>query len=78
MQDVYNIIEERKDIYLEWLRKLCMQPSVAAQDRGMSETAAMVEQMLKDIGADVKQIPTAGYPVVYGEISGKSNRTLSF
>ncbi|MEL7233025.1 MAG: M20/M25/M40 family metallo-hydrolase, partial [Chloroflexota bacterium] len=78
MQDVFDVIEARKDIYLDWLRKLCQQPSVAAQDWGMSETAAMVEQMLKDIGADVKQVPTAGYPVVYGEISGKSDRTLSF
>ncbi len=78
MQDVFDIIEQRKDVYLGWLTEICQQPSVAAQDWGMVETAALVERMLKDIGADVKQVPTAGYPVVYGEIGGKSDKTLSF
>lgn len=78
MQDVFDVIEARKDVYLGWLTEICRQPSVAAQNWGMEETAALVERMLTDIGADVKQIPTQGYPVVYGEIGGKGEKTLSF
>jgi acetylornithine deacetylase/succinyl-diaminopimelate desuccinylase-like protein len=78
MDDIFQVIEERKEIYLNWLVKLCAQPSIAAQNVGMAETAALVEQMLRDIGAATQVIPTNGYPVVYGAIGGKSDKTLSF
>lgn len=78
MDDIVQVIEERKEIYLNWLVQLCAQPSIAAQNVGMAETAALVEQMLRDIGAATQIIPTNGYPVVYGEIGGKSDKTLSF
>jgi acetylornithine deacetylase/succinyl-diaminopimelate desuccinylase-like protein len=78
MQDIFQVIDERRDVYLDWLFQICRQPSIAAQNVGMEETAKLVETLTRDIGAQVQQVPTHGYPVVYGEIGGKSDRTLSF
>jgi acetylornithine deacetylase/succinyl-diaminopimelate desuccinylase-like protein len=45
----------------------------------MSETAVMVENLIKEIGAhDVRQLSTEGYPVVYGAYQGAGSRVLSF
>lgn len=77
MSDVQQVIEERKSVYLDWLVRLCQQPSIAAEGRGMSEAAQLVESMLRDIGASTKRIETDGYPVIYGEL-GEGGSTLAF
>jgi acetylornithine deacetylase/succinyl-diaminopimelate desuccinylase-like protein len=79
MDKVYQFIEENKEMYIEWLQELCRQPSVAAQNRGMKETAEMVEKFLNTYTtASVEQLETSGYPVVYGEIMSEKKKTLSF
>ena len=79
MNDLFAYVDAYADEYLAWLQRLVRQPSVAAQDVGMVETAALVEGMLTGIGAEGRQIDTrGGYPVVYGEIEGASAKTLSF
>ncbi len=77
MEDILQIIEDRKEIYLEWLVRLCRQPSIAAQNVGMAETAKLTEEILQGIGVETRQIPTSGYPVVYGEV-GSGEKTLAF
>ncbi len=78
MEDVLRVIEERKPMYLDWLVQICQQPSIAAQNVGMEETAQLVQKLLNGIGASSRQISTKGYPVVYGEIGGTGSKTLSF
>lgn len=78
MEKVYEYIEENKELYIKWLQELCQQPSVAAQNRGMKETANLVEHYLTKVGADVELLETSGFPVVYGEVSGAKGKTLSF
>ncbi|MFQ5854575.1 MAG: M20/M25/M40 family metallo-hydrolase [Anaerolineae bacterium] len=77
MEDILQIVEERKQVYLDWLVQLCRQPSIAAQNVGMEETAGLVEDLLQEIGAETQQVPTRGFPVVYGEI-GEGQKTLAF
>src|SRR3954469_11457472 len=77
MQDVLDIIEQRKGTYLQWLIRLCQQPSVAAQNLGMTDAAYLVEEMLRSVGAEARQVGTSGIPVVYGEM-GEGERTLLF
>jgi acetylornithine deacetylase/succinyl-diaminopimelate desuccinylase-like protein len=77
MQDILDIIEQRKETYLQWLIRLCRQPSVAVQNLGMTETALMVGEMLRAVGAETRQVETNGFSVVCGEI-GKGERTLLF
>jgi len=78
LADVYAWIDQHAVESIAELQRLLQQPSVAAQDHGMKETAAMVEGMLADIGMRPRQIETAGFPVVYGEQRGASDNVLSF
>lgn len=78
MQDVFQYIEENKERYIAWLQELCRQPSVAAQNRGMKETANMVEAYIKEVGGETQKIETSGYPIVFGEFEKNKPHTLSF
>lgn len=78
LEPVLNTIDANRQLYLDWLQTLLRQPSVAAQDRGMAECAALVEKLMRDIGLNSEQLATSGFPVVYGEITGQGGRTLSF
>jgi acetylornithine deacetylase/succinyl-diaminopimelate desuccinylase-like protein len=78
LQDVYDYIDAHADESIAELQRLLRQPSVAAQNHGMAEAAAIVEGMLRSAGFDPRQVPTAGFPVVYAEKPGATGRMLSF
>ena len=78
MQDIYDFIDAHAGEYIDRLVRLCRQPSVAAQNLGMDETAKLVAEALIQAGAKTSEIPTAGYPVIYGEIDGATAKTLLF
>lgn len=79
MDDIYDHIDQHADDYIAALQRLVQQPSVAAKNVGMSETASLVQEMLNGIGAESRFVDTrGGFPVVYGEIAGASPTTLSF
>lgn len=78
MQDVFAYIEQNQEEYIRWLEEICRQPSVAAQDRGMKETAKMVESFISEIGGKAVQLETSGFPVVFGQFQGENPQTLSF
>ncbi len=75
MQTYDEYLAAHRDAFLEELKRYLRQPSVAAQNWGMTEMAALAKERLEARGFDVKIIPTAGYPVVYGEL-GDGPRTL--
>jgi len=76
LEDFYAYVDENGDRFLDQLKKLCSQPSIAAQGIGTRETANIVLDMLEGIGADARLIEVAGAPpVVYGEL-GQGKRTL--
>ena len=58
------------------LSQLVSQPSVSAQNWGLNECATLVDNMLAQRGFAVEILETGGAPVVYGERSGKSDKTL--
>jgi acetylornithine deacetylase/succinyl-diaminopimelate desuccinylase-like protein len=62
---------------IQELSALCAQPSIAATGVGMTACAQLVAALLRARGFTVKIIPTAGHPVVLGQVLGKnSERTL--
>lgn len=69
-------IDRRLEHHLAELSRLCAQPSIAAQDVGMAACADLVASLLRQRGFDVEVLLTGGYPVVYGERAGASDRTL--
>ena len=73
-------IEDHLHDYLEDLKRLCRQPSVAAQNQGVQECAQLTRQMLEEIGFPAQVLPTkdSRYPVVYAQRAGHSPRQLLF
>src|SRR3972149_6026240 len=66
MQDVFAYIDQHRDRFIERLQWLCRQPSIAAQNVGIQETAQMVAQLMREVGVTPALYATDGAPVVYG------------
>jgi acetylornithine deacetylase/succinyl-diaminopimelate desuccinylase-like protein len=77
-QIIDTYLEAHLDESITELSVLCSQPSVSAQNWGLAECAALVAGMLEKRGFKVEILPTGGAPVVFGEIKGRSPKTLIF
>jgi acetylornithine deacetylase/succinyl-diaminopimelate desuccinylase-like protein len=69
-------LESHLDQSIAELSRLVAQPSVGAQNLGLKECAALVADMLRKRGFDVKIMDTKGAPVVFGQRSGRSKKTV--
>lgn len=74
LQEIYAHIDANFDDYLEEVRRLVRQPSVAAQDWGVQEAATMVRDMIRELGSeDVRLVEyETGSPVVYGRVNSSN------
>lgn len=69
-------VDENAQRFIEELKEMCAQPSIAAQNLGMREMAELVSAKLEKLGAEVRFIQVDdGPPVVFAEI-GEGKRTL--
>lgn len=50
MQNVYDYIEQHADEYVEFLRTLVRQPSIADTGEGIQEVVQLVKQSRKALG----------------------------
>jgi acetylornithine deacetylase/succinyl-diaminopimelate desuccinylase-like protein len=76
MNNLDSYVEANRDRFLDELKALCAQPSIAAQGLGLEETATIVEARLKRLGARVQRIVVGdGPPILYAEL-GAGERTL--
>ena len=73
---INNYLDTRLDKSITELSRLVAQPSVSAQNWGLPECADLVADMLHARGFDVQIMPTDGAPVVFGERSGRSDKTM--
>ncbi|MEM2591796.1 MAG: M20/M25/M40 family metallo-hydrolase, partial [Thermofilaceae archaeon] len=78
MERVFSYIDAHRDEFLERLKTLLRQPSVAAQNLGMEACAKLVQQMLDQVGFKTQIFSTDGFPVVYGELEGETDKILMF
>ena len=78
MQNVYDYIDQHADEYVEFLRTLVRQPSIADTGEGIQEMVQLVKQSLQGIGARPQEIETPGNPVIYAELKGECNKTSGF
>jgi len=72
--DLY--LKQNLDDSISELSQLVAQPSVGAQNWGLVECAALVEEMLRRRGFEVLTLPTGGAPVVFAKRKGRSDKTL--
>ncbi|MDP2859245.1 MAG: M20/M25/M40 family metallo-hydrolase [Bacillota bacterium] len=79
VEKALNYAKQHEEQFLEDLRYLVRQPSIAAQDKGVKETAEMVKKMMEDVGVQADIVPVeGGQPVVYGHLDAGRSRTLLF
>ena len=70
-------IEKRHDESLHRLQTWIRQPSIAAENRGMSEGCQMMMEMLKEAGfSNVTKIQTDGQPGVYATLDAGAPKTI--
>lgn len=75
MRDIFAYIEQHQQEFIRRLQWLCRQPSIAAQNVGIRETAHMVAQLMQEVGVTPRSYGTDGAPVIYGT-AGSGSRTL--
>ncbi|ANU09865.1 peptidase M20 [Planococcus antarcticus DSM 14505] len=74
-----EFIEENRETYIKWLTEFCKIPSVAAQNRGMEDAVSYLDGLFAEAFSIIpEKVPTAGFPVVYAELEGTSDKILSF
>ena len=78
IQRVDSAIESRLDENLQELSELCSKPSISAQGIAMEETAQLVSALFAQRGFKTSVMPSKGFPVVFAERKGQSERTLLF
>ncbi len=76
MDKVNAYIDAHLPEYIRILKQLCRQPSVSAEQGGLPEMATLVASTMQSLGIDSRILPSDGAPVVYGQMAGRSNRTV--
>ncbi|HXW36312.1 MAG TPA: M20/M25/M40 family metallo-hydrolase [Nitrososphaerales archaeon] len=79
-QKFVKYVDENLNSFAKDVMRLVSQPSVSARHEGVDQCALLVEQMLKEVGAETRVIRAEGFaPLVYGEIrSDRSGKTILF
>ena len=68
MQQIFEYIDRNRERFLQELFTLLRQPSISAQNQGVAECAELLRSQLAAIGVPARVLPTAGHPVVFGEL----------
>jgi acetylornithine deacetylase/succinyl-diaminopimelate desuccinylase-like protein len=75
--EIYAYIDAHQPAHLANLQRWLRQPSISAQNQGVSEMAAMVRDDLKKLGcAESELVPTTGHPGVFAYCDAGAARTL--
>ena len=77
-QKIYAHIDANQAQHLANLQRWVRQPSISAQNKGVTEMAAMVRDDLQHIGfKEVEIVPTTGHPGVVGYYDAGKKKTLA-
>lgn len=69
MDAIFRYVDQHRERFLRELFDLLRQPSISAQDVGVGECAGLLARQMEAIGIPTRILPTAGHPVVYGELA---------
>jgi acetylornithine deacetylase/succinyl-diaminopimelate desuccinylase-like protein len=74
---IWAEIEKRHDEAVQRLQQWIRQPSIAAENRGVSEGCELTMQMLRDAGfQQVTKIPSDGQPGIFATLDAGAPKTL--
>src|SRR5215510_12183030 len=77
LQPIWAQIDKQHDETVRRLQQWIRQPSIAAENRGMTEGCDLTMQMLREAGfAQVAKVPTDGQPGIFAVLDAGAPRTL--
>jgi acetylornithine deacetylase/succinyl-diaminopimelate desuccinylase-like protein len=77
LDPIFSEIDKRHDESLKRLQTWIHQPSIAAENRGMSEGCELTMQMLREAGfSQVTKVPTDGQPGIFATLDAGAPKTL--
>src|SRR5437867_6551328 len=77
LQPIFTQIEHRHDEAVQRLQEWIRQPSIAAENRGMTEGCDLMMRLLRDAGFDqVTKIASDGQPGVFATLDAHARRTV--
>src|SRR5438477_2598359 len=77
LKPLYLEVDKRHDEAVQRLQEWIRQPSIAAENRGMTEGCDLTMRMLKDAGfGQVTKIPTEGQAGIFATLDAGAPRTL--
>ena len=75
---IFNEVDKRHAETVQRLQAWIRQPSIAAENLGMSEGVELFMQMLRDAGfQQVSKVPTEGHPGVFATLDAGAPKTLA-
>ncbi|MCZ6686680.1 MAG: hypothetical protein O7C69_03135, partial [Gammaproteobacteria bacterium] len=75
--EIYADIDRNLDRHLANLQRWVRQPSISAQNKGITEMAGMLRDDLRAIGfAEAELVPTDGHPGVFAHYDAGAEKTL--
>lgn len=72
LTDVFTYIDRHADTFLSRLVDYLRHPSISAYGEGIGEVAEYIAGVMRQMGLSVKIMPTAGWPMVFGSYTVKS------
>jgi acetylornithine deacetylase/succinyl-diaminopimelate desuccinylase-like protein len=70
LEDVFAYVNAHRQVFLDRLADYVRRPSISAHGEGIADVAAYIADVMRGIGLQTEVIPTAGWPMVFGELSG--------
>ncbi len=76
LERIFADIDSNFDQHVERVKTFVRQPSISGEGVGMEAMAELVAGSISELGGHGEIVPTAGWPVVYGELDAGARRTL--
>jgi acetylornithine deacetylase/succinyl-diaminopimelate desuccinylase-like protein len=77
LKPIFSEIDKRHDEAVQRLQAWIRQPSIAAENRGMTEGCDLMMRMLREAGFDkVTKVPTDGHPGVFATLDAGAPKTV--
>lgn len=67
LSDIFTYIDQHEQVLLARLVDYLRRPSISAYGEGIGEVAEYIADVMRKLGLNVKIMPTAGWPMVFGE-----------
>ena len=77
LQQVYRYIDDHADSMISDLQRVIRQPSISSANVGVRECAALLVEMMGDLGIESWVAETEGLPVVFGKINEAGPEALT-